>query len=335
MTERVAWAEAIADFVRAAAGADAVSVDPGPRLAGGAIQENLALSVAVDGGAQAGAYDAVLRTTAASSVPASRPLGQQFALLRTAHTAGVPVPEPLWHCDDAAVIGRPFYLMRRLPGIALGSRVVRGGPHDALARQLAQALARIHAVAPPRGDLAFLEMPSPSPALFWVATFRRWLDGLPEPHPVLEWGLRWLARRAPPAGGIVLCHHDFRTGNYLVSDGALAGVLDWEFAGWSDPMEDIGWFCAKCWRFGASDRAAGGIADRETFYRAYESASGRAVDREAIPYWEVMAHVRWAVIALQQAMRHRSGAEPSLELALIARRLPELEHEILAMTGEP
>ena len=46
-----------------------------------------------------------------------------------------------------------------------------------------------------------------------------------------------------------------------------------------------------------------------------------------------MAHVRWAVIALQQSMRHRSGEEPSLELALIGRRLAELEYECLRLTG--
>jgi hypothetical protein len=42
--------------------------------------------------------------------------------------------------------------------------------------------------------------------------------------------------------------------------------------------------------------------------------------------------VRWAVIALQQAMRHRSGDEPSLELALIGRRLAEIEYECLNLT---
>jgi hypothetical protein len=38
-----------------------------------------------------------------------------------------------------------------------------------------------------------------------------------------------------------------------------------------------------------------------------------------------MAHIRWAVIALQQAHRHISGGEASLELALTGRLLPELE----------
>ncbi len=51
-------------------------------------------------------------------------------------------------------------------------------------------------------------------------------------------------------------------------------------------------------------------------------------------YWEVMAHVRWAVIALQQAERHASGAQESLELALTAHVVPELELEILDRTRE-
>ena len=83
----------------------------------------------------------------------------------------------------------------------------------------------------------------------------------------------------------------------------------------------------------APELEAGGIAPRNVFYNAYEHASGRTLDVELIAYWETMAHVRWAVIALQQSMRHRSGGEMSLELALIGRRLAELEYECLRLTG--
>ena len=48
-----------------------------------------------------------------------------------------------------------------------------------------------------------------------------------------------------------------------------------------------------------------------------------------------MAHLRWAVIALQQAERHRSGSQRSLELALTAHIVPELELEILDLTEAP
>ena len=47
---------------------------------------------------------------------------------------------------------------------------------------------------------------------------------------------------------------------------------------------------------------------------------------------EVMAHIRWAVIALQQAARHLSGEQASLELALTGRVIAELELELLEQT---
>jgi aminoglycoside phosphotransferase (APT) family kinase protein len=326
-------APALAAYIARAAGGERVRVDEVARLSGGAIQEHLGLIAVIDGGPHAGSHALVVRTEATSAVPESRPLDHQFALLRAAHAAGIAVPEPLWYCADVSVIGRPFFVMRRMPGVALGSRVVRGAPHIALAERLAAELARIHSIKPSRPDLAFLGEPPANPGLAGVAKYRAYLDREPEPHPALEWGLRWLERRAVPPEEIVLAHHDFRTGNYLVVEGRLIAILDWEFAGWSEPLEDIGWFCAKCWRFGSNALEAGGIAPRETFVDAYEKASGRRVAREMIAYWEVMAHVRWATIALHQTMRHRSGAEPSLELALIGRRLAELEYEILTMTG--
>ena len=44
-----------------------------------------------------------------------------------------------------------------------------------------------------------------------------------------------------------------------------------------------------------------------------------------------MAHLRWAIIALQQADRHISGQQRSLELALTGRILPELELTIIEL----
>ena len=323
----------IGPFIRAAAGADSVTVEAGELLAGGAIQENRALAVTVHGGPYDGRHELVLRTEPMATIPESRPLDQQFRLLQAAQAAGVMVPEPMWYCGDASIAGKPFYLMRRLYGEALGVRVTRMGPMPHVAQALGKQLARIHTIRPPRHDLDFIDDVAVSPARDAIARYRTYLDAEPEPHPALEWTLRWLEINAPPTGEIVLCHRDFRTGNYMVENGQLTGVLDWEFAGWGDPHEDVAWFCARCWRFSGPKLEAGGIADRETFIGAYEQASGRAIDRAQVAYWEAMAHVRWAVIALQQTMRHRSGIEPSLELALIGRRLAELEYECLRLTG--
>lgn len=328
---------ALEAFLARAAGAGDAEVVQAKPLSGGAIQENWLLDLRLDGGPMDGRHAVVLRTDAPSRVATSLDRAQEFRVLTAAWTAGVTVPEPLWLCEDPEVLGRPFYVMRHVEGVALGSRVVKdaalGGDREALGERLGAELARIHAIAPPRPDLDFLDMPEGNPARHAIARLRGYLDDLGEPRPELEWGLRWCERRAPEGREIVLVHQDFRTGNYMLDEDGLTAVLDWEFAAWGDPMSDLGWFCAKCWRFGRDDLEAGGVASRDAFYRGYERASGRRVDDGAVRYWEVMAHLRWAVIALQQGHRHVSGAEPSLELALTGRRVAELGLDVLEMTA--
>ena len=336
---------ALARWLAEAAGARHVRVVDYARLAGGAIQDNFALDVDVDGGAWHGARRFVLRTDPPTSVTASASRADEYAWLRLAHAAGVLAPAPLFLCRDPAVLGRAFFVMERLPGVAAGHRLTRDASlvpdPNALASALGANLARIHTITPSsvaaadersgREGHAFPPPPSASPALVAIGTYRAWLDRLDGAYPALEWGLRWCERHAPAEGEVTLVHRDYRTGNYLVDGGNLVGVLDWEFAGWGDPREDLGWFTARCWRFAGREREAGGIAAAEPFLAGYEAASGRRVSRADLDYWQAMAHVRWAIIALEQARRHRD--EPSLELALTGRIVDELEYEVLRLTA--
>ncbi len=328
---------ALARYLVAALQARSAAIRRFERLSGGSIQENYLLVAHISGGRFPGTQEFVLRTDAPSRVAVSHSRAEEYAILKAAFDAGVTVPEPIALCADRAVLGRPFYLMRRAAGVAGGHIIVRDdrwtGNREALTQRLGQELAKLHRIHPPRADLNFLERPKDGPALAAIRGYRTWLDTYRAPRPTLEWGLRWLETYAPKSGEPVLCHRDFRTGNYMVDDAGLTAILDWEFAGWSDPHEDIGWFCAKCWRFGRNDREAGGIGSRATFIAAYEAVAGRKVDAETVRYWEAMAHARWAVIALQQGERHVSGAEQSLDLALTGRRVAELEYELLRMTA--
>ncbi|MBM3525764.1 MAG: phosphotransferase family protein [Alphaproteobacteria bacterium] len=315
-----------------------VTIEAITRLGGGAIQENWSLAVGIEGSDREGRHVWVVRTDAPSRVAVSLTRAQEFALLRVAHAAGITVPEPIALCDDPAVIGRPFTVMARVAGTAAGHVLVRPdrwrGDRAALVARLGGELARIHGIKPPRIELGFLPIPDEAPAIAAIRRHRRWLDGYRMARPALEWGLRWLEHHAPPApASLSLLHGDFRTGNYMVDELGLTGILDWEFAAWGDPLEDVGWFCARCWRFGADDREAGGMGPREDFYRGYEACAGRRIDREAVGYWETMAHARWAIVALMQGERHVSGAEASLDLALTGRRVAELEYELLQRTA--
>ncbi len=324
-------------FLAAQAKAGSVRLTEVQPLSGGAVQENWLIDADFRDGLFAGAQELVLRTDAPSGLSVSLTRPQEFTLLRAAWRAGVTVPEPLWLCDDTAVLGRPFFVMRRIGGTALGSRIVKdqtlGGDRTALAVRLGRELAKIHAIAPRRTGLSFLGPAPRDPVPGMVTTCRKHLDIMGTPRPGLEWGLRWCEAHTPPPGDVTLVHQDFRTGNYMVDESGLTGILDWEFCAWGDPMSDLGWFCAKCWRFGRNDLEAGGIAPRADFYRGYEEASGRRIDPGRVRFWEVMAHLRWAVIALQQSERTLAGGEASLDLALTGRVYPpDLEAEILSMT---
>jgi len=322
------------DWLAAASEDAALRITGAKRLSGGAIQQNWALDVETASGPQRW----VLRTDSAAVLAVSLPRTAEYALLRAAWDQGVTVPQPLFCCADASVTGAPFFVMRRVDGIALGPRVVKdatlGGERERLAEALGRELARIHRIRPPREDLAFLGDPAPDPARAAIAAMRERLDEAGTPRPVLEWGLRAAERHAPPPLPPVLVHNDYRTGNIMLDAGGVTGVLDWEFAAWGDPHTDLGWLCAKCWRFGNVAQEAGGLGPRESLYAGYEAEAGHPVDRARMPFWELMAHLRWAVIAADQAMRHISGEERSLELALTGHIVPELEWDILAMAEE-
>ncbi|MBB6290528.1 MULTISPECIES: phosphotransferase family protein [unclassified Pseudomonas] len=329
--------EAIEHFILRAAEASYVSILDAKPLSGGAIQENWLVTLLIHDGFWDGRLECVLRCDSPTAgVAISHGRAQEFQLLKTVFVAGVKVPEPLWLCEDRSVIGRPFFLMRRIGGTAAGHILVKnpGFAPDRiqLADQLGRELAKIHSVTPPHAELDFLISYDEAPAIHRIVQHRAFLDAHYCAYPALEWALRWLERHAPPRTIVTLTHGDYRTGNYMVDESGLTGILDWEFAGWGDPLEDIGWFCAKCWRFGKVTAEAGGIGARTDFYRGYEAESGRRLDHKAVHYWEVMAHVNWAIIAIQQAQRHCSGEEHSLLLALTGHIVPELEWELLNLT---
>ena len=320
--------ERLTAWLREASGHPDLTIACMALLSGGAIQQNWAVDVAFGDRTE----DWVLRTDNAAVLAVSHPRAAEFALLRAAYAARVTVPEPLFLCGNSSVTGAPFFVMRRVAGIAAGHRVVKsetlGGGRDACARALGRELARIHTIVPPRSDLAFLGEAPDDSCLAFVADQRAALDRQVLPRPALEWGLRHLERTAPPPLPPVLNHNDFRTGNIMLSDAGVTAVLDWEFSGWGDGHADLGWLCAKCWRFGSA-HPVGGIGSREALYAGYEAESRRRVDDARVRWWEIGAHIRWASIAIDQAQRHISGTENSLELALTGHIVPELEWEIL------
>ncbi len=315
--------------------ASAVTIESVRPLAGGAIQENWLIVLSMKDGVLPGRSELVLRTNSPDVPVPGHSRSGEFDLLTVAREAGVTVPEPLFYDGNGLALGKPAFVMRRVAGTAQASCLVRvtgpGQRRSILVANIGREIAKLHKIKPPRTDLHFLDEPVARPAIKRLETLTEHLDSLPGGWPVLEWGLRWLALNPPAPVEPVLCHGDYRTGNIMVDGTQVTGVLDWEFACWSDPLEDIGWFCARCWRFGADTHEAGGLGRRIDLYQGYEAETGHAVDWSAVGYWEIFATLRWAIIAHLQGLRHGPAGQLSMELALTGRKAVEMEADLLTM----
>jgi aminoglycoside phosphotransferase (APT) family kinase protein len=260
---------------------------------------------------------------------------QEYQVMRTAHAHGVKVAPVYDLCEDPDVLGSPFFTMKYVPGISIGSKVINApelaAARQALPTQLAEQLARIHTL--PTDELPFLPRAPEgvSYGRYVIDQMYALLDKLGVHNPVWEWTLRWAQRHLPQQTRTTFVHGDFRIGNLLVDAHGLAAVIDWEFAHVGDPHEEMGYICMRDWRFGALDRHFAGLTDRETFLTAYEAASGLSVDRQSVDWWEVMGNIRWGIICMSQANRHLSGQESSVELASLGRRSAEMQLEALRL----
>jgi aminoglycoside phosphotransferase (APT) family kinase protein len=261
-------------------------------------------------------------------------MAEEFELISRAADAGTPVPEPLAYEPDGGRFGSPGLLMAHVEGTSVAPRILRKPEFESararLTGQLADALARIHAIDP--GTLnGVLPEPTGDPATEQISEWERQLDEIGEPLPAVELGLRWLRANAPAPTEPRLVHGDFRLGNFIVDESGLAAVIDWELAHLGDPAEDIGWLCIRSWRFGNDERPVAGVGQLDEFASAYEAAGGAPIDTGRVRYWEAFGNVKWAVICARQANDHLTGARRSHELASLGRRVCEPEWDLLQL----
>jgi aminoglycoside phosphotransferase (APT) family kinase protein len=293
------------------------------RLSGGASRETWAFDL-VAGDAR---EDLILQRLRPGTDASSSGVGvpTEAALLRAAADHGVPVATVV-ASDDGTVLGSPGMVVERLAGETIARKLLRDDEWAAarprLGAQVGEAMASIHAIPL---DAAPSLRPTDQ-----LAQYRAVLDGMGEPHPAFELGFRWLEANRPSENDPCIVHGDLRMGNLLVDHGGLRAVLDWELAHVGDPLEDLGWFCVRAWRFG-SPLPAGGVATRDDLVTAYEARSGRTVDREGLRWWEALGTLKWGVICVMQAWGHLSGASRSVELATIGRRVCENEWDLLGL----
>ncbi|MCC5859987.1 MAG: phosphotransferase family protein [Ectothiorhodospiraceae bacterium] len=240
----------------------------------------------------------------------------------------LPVPEVLYVLRPGDGLGDGF-IMRRLGGESFPPRILGSarlsGARRRLARQCGRFLGRLHRIPP--DELRFLRRSGAQEELERnYAVYRSY--GIR--RPVFELAFRWLRDRMPENDSrLALVHGDFRHGNLMVAEDGLQAVIDWELAHLGNPMEDLGWICVASWRFGQLDLPVGGFGTREALFAGYEEAGGGRVDPDLVSWWEVFGTLRWGVICQMMAHSYKTGANRTVERAVVGRRSSEAEIDLM------
>jgi acyl-CoA dehydrogenase len=179
----------------------------------------------------------------------------------------VPVPRMATLCEDASVLGTPFYLMSFArghiflqPGLeSLPSAAHRSAVYDAMA----DTLGALHRVDPKKAGLEGFGKPDNYSRRQVERWARQYRESVATPEPFMTELIEWLRAHVPasePSGRIV--HGDFRLDNLVFENksGPLGGglnrrrgrdenesgvvaVLDWELATVGAPYSDVAYCC--------------------------------------------------------------------------------------------
>lgn len=218
-------------------------------------------------------------------LPSAHAIEREFRVMSAlAQHTSVPVAQPLLLCEDAAVIGTPFYLMEHVAGRIFWdptlpelSRLERK-PHYAA---MVGALADLHSVDPAVVGLTDFGRAEG----YVVRQIGRWSkqyaaeSGSAGRVPAMERLIDWLPRHTPviePAPAIV--HGDYRLDNLIFAsqDARIGAILDWELSTIGDPIADFAYHL-MVFRIGTGgvrglagvDLGASGLPSEREYVAAY------------------------------------------------------------------
>lgn len=287
-----------------------------------------------------GKQEYVLRRAPLGSVaPKAHDMAREYRVLHAVHPYFPEAPRVLLLCEEAAVIGRVFFLMERRRGIILRDHI----PPDVamtpdyprrVSEALIDCLVRLHAIDVSEKGLAALGKPEGFLERQVKGWADRWNRARTEDVDAIDGVIRWLMDRIPPSPPPTLAHNDYKLDNVMLRGGAVDQVealLDWEMTTVGDPLADLGltlcyWTWASAPELGTQALPAittqPGWYTRDQFIQRYGEQTGR--DLSNIGYYEVLGIFKLIVILQQIYFRFHRGQTQDVRFKDFGERVEKL-----------
>jgi aminoglycoside phosphotransferase (APT) family kinase protein len=276
-----------------------------------------------------GGHEFVLRRPPFGPVaPTAHDMPREFRLLSAIHPHFALAPRPYLLCEDASIIGVPFYLMERRRGLVIRRDIPKeiGDDFDMRRRvslAMVDTLAALHSVDIYSTGLINIG----KPVGFVTRQVRGWTDrwhrSMTSEVNEIDEVIRWLADRIPPEPDqearrpATLVHNDFKLDNVMLdySDPSrVCAILDWEMCTVGDPLVDLGILLCYWAQKGDPEARRESISpvttepgwmNREEITSHYALKTGRELS--SIAFYEVFALFKIAVVLQQIYFRFVRG----------------------------
>lgn len=256
-----------------------------------------------------------------SSGGSAHDMPREARILSVCELRFIPAPRAIVTCEDAAVIGAPFYIMERVRGVILRGSSAPSGYDAAAFAQLGEnfldTLVAIHGATPSDPVIGGLGRPLGYVSRQVEGWTERYDKSRTDDVSSIEQLASWLAEHQPSESGACLIHNDFKYDNLVLDPaqpGRIVAVLDWEMATLGDPLLDVGtslayWIEAGDYpafkALGLGITSLPGNLTRVELWERYLKKSGRS--QRSATWYHAFGVFKVAVIAQQIYARYKKG----------------------------
>ncbi len=219
-------------------------------------------------------------------LPSAHAVEREYKVTAALADTGVPVARPLALCEDAEVVGTPFFVMEHAAGRNFwDARLPDMQPAEraAIYDAMITVLARLHAVDPVAVGLADFG----KPGNYFARQVGRWTKQYrateTQTIEAMDRLIEWLPANDPGLEESRVVHGDYRNDNLIFHPERpeVIAVLDWELSTLGHPLADLAQH-VMAWRVNAegfrglsdSDLPALGIPTEQAYLARYREQTG-------------------------------------------------------------